>query len=93
MMCNRILKNSLCVGVLSVLLTGCLFDDDSDVLNRANAREAKSLDVKDSLFCYDIDRNPHMEGWTIKVNGEVYQCVKVEKGTRWALESELLNAI
>lgn len=92
-MCNRILKNSFYVGVLSFFLTGCLFDDDSDVLNRANQREAKSLDVEDSLFCYDVDRNPHMEGWVVEVNGEVYQCVKVEKGTRWVLESELLNAL
>ena len=92
-MCNTFLKSFIINLMILVCLSGCVFDEDADVLNRANQREIKLLKIKNSLLCYDVDRNPHMEGWIVEVNEENYQCVITDVSSKWVKESELLNAL
>lgn len=92
MLCKRILTKT--VSILLILsLSGCVFDDDVDVLNRANDREAERLGIEKSYLCYDDAGAPFMEGHTVEVNGEDYRCVILEDGSKWVLVKELLDEL
>ena len=92
MLCKRILTTSL-AAMLILNLSGCVFDDDSDVLNRANDREAERLGIEISFLCYDDFGAPYMEGHSIEVNGEEYRCVISDDGSKWLLVAELLDEL
>jgi len=92
MFVNTLFKFILIIFVLPVFITGCIFESDLDVLNKAHERMMKDKGLNMSYFCFDIDGLQYMDDDTVEFNGEQYTCILLDTA-EWVLKKELLSEL